>query len=364
MRNLFRRKKRASEGTIQSSKTSKENEEVQRFISDFIGVLLLFLKAFSLNAKELNTKEFRSVIAALAQKIKTGKKIKEVGSFFEKNKKMMHLFIKEQNLYLAARETEFKEMIDFLTRAMARVSVDNDDFSEKMLAQTSRIEQATTLSDIKEMKSALKRVIEEVREKVREKQSRDDKQRAMLAEKVKALSNELEKAEKGTLRDSLTGIYNMDAFERYIRKVVERNTVDRTSFAMVALDIDEFDKIKETYGRKLGDRVVLAIAEKCREFLRTGDFSARYQAGLFVMVLPGESLKKAVKRSKQFCKTIAKSKYTLDDMRSEHVLSFTVSMGVSRFKNGDTAGTVTRRTLEALESARNAGGNRVVSDKG
>jgi diguanylate cyclase (GGDEF)-like protein len=132
---------------------------------------------------------------------------------------------------------------------------------------------------------------------------------------------------------------------------------------MVTLDIDEFDKIIENYGRKLADRVVLAISEKCRDFINTGDFAARYKGGVFVMILPGESLRKAAKRGKQFCKTIAKSKYTLDDMRGEHVLSFTISMGATRFINGDTAGAVTRRALEALDSAKKAGGNRLVSEK-
>lgn len=275
----------------------------------------------------------------------------------------MQLFIKKQNHYLVAKDAEFKEMIDLLTRAMAKVSVDNDDFSERMLEQSNKIEQATSLSDIKEMKSVLKQVIEEVREKVREKQFRDEQQRDILTKKVKTLSGELENAEKATLRDGLTGIYSFNAFERYIRKLVDKNRVEHAPFSMVALDIDEFNKIIENYGRKLSDRVVLAISEKCREFLKTGDFVARYKGGVFVMILPGESLRKAGKRGKAFCKAIAKSKYTLDDMSGEHVLSFTISMGATRFKNGDTAGAVTRRALEALDSAKKAGGNRFVAEK-
>jgi len=362
--NFLRRKKRASKGKPQPSGLLWESEEAQRFFSDFMGVLLSFLKSFSLDAKDLNTEEFRGATDSLAQKIKTEKKIKDVRSFFEKNRKMMQFFIKKQNHYLVAKDTEYKEMIDLLTRAMAKVSVDNDDFSEKMLEQSNKIEHATSLSDIKEIKNALKKVIKEVRKKVREKQSRDDKRREILAEKVITLSGELEKAEKGTLRDGLTGIYNMKAFEMYIRKAVAKNAVEYAPFSMAALDVDEFNKIIKNYGRKLADRVVLAIAEKCREFLNAGDFAARYEGGVFVMVFPGESLRKAAKRGKQFCKTIAKSKYTLDDMRGEHVLSFTISMGVTRFINGDTAGTVTRRVLGALDSAKNAGGNRLVSEKG
>jgi diguanylate cyclase len=227
------------------------------------------------------------------------------------------------------------------------------------LEQSDKIEQATTLSDIKEMKNTLQKVVKEVRRKVQEKQSIDDQHIEILKDKVKSLSGELEKAKKGTLRDGLTGIYNFNTLEKYIRKVVEKNTVEDAPFSMVAMDIDEFDKIIENYGRNLSDRVVLAISEKCREFLRTGDFAARYKGGVFVMILPGESLKKAAKRAKQFCKAISKNKYTLDDMQSTHVLSFTISMGITGYISGDTAGTVTRRSLEALSSAKKSGGNRV-----
>ncbi len=327
-------------------------------------MLLLFLKRLSLDTKDLNTEEFRSVVGALNRRVKTGKSIKEVRSFFEKKKKMMQFFVKRQNLYLADKETEYRDMIDLLTRAMAKVSVDNDDFSQKMLEQSGKIERVTSLSDIKEIKDALKKAIEEIRAKVREKQARDSRQMAHLAQKVKSLSGELEKAEKGTLRDGLTGIYNMKAFERYLRKAVDRNFVEHAPFVMAALDIDEFDKITKHYGNKLGDRVVLAIAEKCREFLKSGDFAARYGGGVFVMILSGETLRKVAKRGKRFCKSVRKSKYALGDMQSEHVFSFTVSMGLTPFKKGDGAEAIIRRALTALRSAKGEGGNRIISWKG
>jgi hypothetical protein len=91
----------------------------------------------------------------------------------KRKKKMMQFFIKKQNLYLADKETEYRDMIDLLTRAMAKVSVENEDFSEKMLEQSIKIERVTSLNDIKEIKDALKKAIEEIRARVREKQARD-----------------------------------------------------------------------------------------------------------------------------------------------------------------------------------------------
>jgi hypothetical protein len=101
-------------------------------------MLLLLLKKLSLNTTDLNSEEFRGVVAALNRKVKTGKSVKELRSLFEKKQKMLQLFVKRQNLYLADKETEYKDMIDLLTRAMAKVSVENEDFSQKMLEQSSQ----------------------------------------------------------------------------------------------------------------------------------------------------------------------------------------------------------------------------------
>jgi len=364
MRNLFKIRKKETKEKGRPPGLFQNGEEAQAFFPGFIGMLLLFLKKLSLDTTDLNTEQFRLAVGALNRTVKTGKNVKEVRALFEKKKKMMQLFIKKQNLYLADKETEYRDVIDLLTRAMAKVSVENDDFSEKMLEQSSKIEHVTSLSDIKEIKDTLKKAIEEIRAKVREKQARDSQQMAHLSQKVRKLSGALENAEKGFLRDGLTGIYNMKAFERFLRKGVDRNFIEHAPFVMAALDIDEFDKIIENYGDKLGDRVVLAIAEKCREFLKSGDFAARYGGGLFVMILSGETLRKVAKRGKRFCRSVQKSKYALGDMRSEHVFSFTVSMGLTPFKKGDTAEAIIRRALTALKTAKRDGGNRIVSGKG
>jgi diguanylate cyclase (GGDEF)-like protein len=111
--------------------------------------------------------------------------------------------------------------------------------------------------------------------------------------------------------------------------------------------------------------VVLAMAEECREFLKSGDFAARYGGGLFVMVLSGETLRKVAKRGKRFCRSIEKNRYALEHMREVNTLfSFTVSMGLTSFTDGDTAETIIRRALTALKSAKREGGNRIVSEKG
>jgi hypothetical protein len=74
----------------------------------------------------------------------------------------------------------------------------------------------TSLSDIKEIKDALKKAIEEIRERVREKQARDSKQMAHLAQKVKKLSTENGRSGEGDPEGRPDRHLQHERFERFI----------------------------------------------------------------------------------------------------------------------------------------------------
>ncbi len=52
----------------------------------------------------------------------------------------------------------------------------------------------------------------------------------------------------------------------------------------------------------------------------------------------------------------------LDDIKTDHTLSITVSIGVSAYRKGDTPGTITDRADQALYVAKRIGKNRVASE--
>ena len=132
---------------------------------------------------------------------------------------------------------------------------------------------------------------------------------------------------------------------------------------MLILDIDDFKKVNDAYGHQTGDRVILAIINKCRQNIRGEDFFARYGGEEFVIVLPGASLKNAVNRAEHICKSIASTRYYLDDVPDSPTLAVTVSIGVSSLQKADTVSTITQRADRALYSAKHKGKNCVVFEK-
>ncbi|OQY14555.1 MAG: hypothetical protein B6I30_00210 [Desulfobacteraceae bacterium 4572_187] len=345
------------------SEMLKNSDEKRQFYLLMVRAMLVFIKDFSLDIKEIDSEEFKKKIDDLTEKLLSDEKTKKLQSGFEKNKKNIITYIKKQKKYLKDREGEFKEIIDLLTKAMAVVDHDSQVYNEKIYKQSERLEKITLLDDIKKIKNELIIEVENIRKTVREKELDDSEKLEKLSKKVNSLNVELEKAKEESVKDGLTGVYNRKAFDRYIKKIVERNAVTKASFSILILDIDDFKKINDNFGHQTGDRVLMAMAHKCREFIRSDDFLARYGGEEFVIVLPGASLRNAVKKGKLICKEIAKARYALEESKKDTVISITVSIGASVHKKGDTVATIIERADKALYAAKQAGKNRIVSEK-
>jgi diguanylate cyclase len=341
----------------------KNSDEKRQFYLLMIRALLVFIKEFSLDLKEIDSEEFKKKIDDLTEKLITEEKTKKLQPVFEKNKKNIITYIKKQKEYLKDREDEFKEIIDLLTKAMAVVDYDNQIYNEKIYKQSEKLEKITLLDDIKKIKNKLIIEIENIRQTLREKEIHDSEKLEKLSKKVNSLNVELEKAKEESVKDGLTGIYNRKAFDGYIGMIVERNTVAKAPFSILLLDIDDFKKINDNFGHQTGDRVLVAMAHKCREFIRSDDYLARYGGEEFVVVLPGASLRNAVKKAKLICKEMAKAKYALEESKEDTIISITLSIGASVYKKGDTVATIIERADKALYAAKQAGKNRVVSEK-
>lgn len=129
------------------------------------------------------------------------------------------------------------------------------------------------------------------------------------------------------------------------------------------VDIDNFKEINDNYGHQTGDRVIMAVANKCRESIRGADFLARYGGEEFVIILNGASLKNAAKKANHICQSIAATRYCLDEVPGGPTLSVTVSIGVSYLQKSDTVATVTQRADKALYAAKHTGKNCALSEK-
>jgi diguanylate cyclase len=229
--------------------------------------------------------------------------------------------------------------------------------------QSKQLEAITILDDIKTMKKNIKKEVMSIQAIVRKKEEQDRQQMEALAKQISSLNVELKKVKTKAMTDGLTKAYNREAFDSYIRKIVDQNSIKSSPFSLLMLDIDDFKKINDGYGHQIGDRVLVALVKKCAEFIRDEDFLARYGGEEFIIVLPGASLRNALKKAQRLRKTIAETHYTTDKEKGGKGLSITVSIGASSFSKKDSVSTVIDRSDQALYQAKRTGKNRVVSEE-
>ena len=336
--------------------------EKKDFFRSAIKALLQFINDFALDIKELKSDAFKQQLDELEAEFGQNAKLKKTATVFRKHSKQIRRFIDRQNRYLTERAKELKDIIDLLTKAMVTLDTDNQQYHRKIYRQSEKIEQFTRLDDIKKLKQALILEIENIRQIVRAKQHRDSKQLKSLSQQVSTLNLELKKARVDSVTDGLTGVFNRKALDHHLVSLVEQNARTPAAFAVLMVDIDDFKAINDAYGHPTGDRVLLALAQKCQGLIRNDDFIARYGGEEFVIVLTNASLIDATQKAQRICTSVGDTRYALSDSRDVHILSITVSIGVSVYRVGDTAQSVIGRADRALYLAKHTGKNRVASE--
>jgi len=327
-----------------------------------IQALFLFLREYTLDISEIDAGRFKEQLEALQAKFRAEEKTKTIAAGFDRQKAAILDHIQKQKAYIGERESEFREIIDLMTAAMTGLDNENRNFYSSIRTQGERFEQITLLDDIKRIKNELVHEVENMRAMVRRKEGQDQKALEALSSQVDGLKKELDEARRTANTDALTGVNNRKALDEYLRSLVERNSITRLPFSLLMMDLDDFKTLNDTYGHTVGDRMLLAFAEKCRASVRSDDFLARYGGEEFTLILPGASLRNAQKKAKHLCKTIAASRYAADDSPNADAVSVTVSIGVSTYRKGDTVQALLERADQCLYKAKSAGKNRAVAE--
>jgi hypothetical protein len=101
-------------------------EERQRFFLHAVRALLVFLKDFTLDSKEINAEGFKKQLTELTERFSSEQKTEKIGSFFEEQKKDILGFIHRQKEHLAEKEKNLKIIIELLTKTLATINYENE----------------------------------------------------------------------------------------------------------------------------------------------------------------------------------------------------------------------------------------------
>ena len=161
-----------------------------------------------------------------------------------------------------------------------------------------------------------------------------------------------------SITDSMTKLFNRRYFENTAEHYFESVKRNKTDLSLIMLDVDNFKQVNDNYGHKIGDLVLIELANILLNQSRKSDIVCRFGGEEFIILLPQTNLEGADFMAEKIIKYIEKSTLTLDNSKQ---LKFTVSLGVSQVnilvdKNIEDC---IKRSDDALYEAKNTGKNKV-----
>lgn len=85
--------------------------------------------------------------------------------------------------------------------------------------------------------------------------------------------------------DYLTGLVNRQLFGELVKESIKRSQRDNEVFSLLFLDLDRFKEVNDTFGHKVGDRLLIDCAKRLTNCVRSSDNVARLGGDEFVVLL-------------------------------------------------------------------------------
>lgn len=170
-----------------------------------------------------------------------------------------------------------------------------------------------------------------------------------VQEYCQTMSIQLKKLSDEAMTDPLTGLCNRRGFNKLVDRLKHK-----TEQCIIAIDIDHFKKINDTYGHDAGDKVLIAIAVLMKKVCCKRSVIGRFGGDEFIIFLSQTTLPDAVKTAERLRKIISTNTFPV-------VGAITISAGVAALRdcNGNR-NVLQRRADEALYEAKETGRNVVV----
>lgn len=182
-----------------------------------------------------------------------------------------------------------------------------------------------------------------------------------IHDQVKSLSSEIEQRKKTeelleyqAHHDELTHLCNRPLFMDRLEHALKKAKRQKEQLAVLFIDLDRFKEINDSLGHTIGDRVLIAIAERLRDNLRDVDTIARLGGDEFTLIL--EEMNDVVQIDEIATKLVLVIQKPMQI--DEHQLYVTCSIGISLYPiDGEDGHSLLRNADSAMYKAKEEGRN-------
>ena len=171
----------------------------------------------------------------------------------------------------------------------------------------------------------------------------------VLAERARAAELALHASQ-----DALTGLGNRRHLDQHLPQLLQQAEARQQDMALAIVDLDHFKQVNDQHGHRVGDQVLVQLAQMLRENTRSGDLIARIGGEEFLLALPQTDLARAT----EVCERLRESVQAHAWQALASGLTVTISIGLSQAPPYDAIDLFDHAD-RALYRAKQAGRNRV-----
>ena len=159
--------------------------------------------------------------------------------------------------------------------------------------------------------------------------------------------------EANEIRDALTGCLNRSGF----MLAAESFLVPGKALALVLVDVDHFKSIHDRFGHAAGNKALQSIAQLFNKSLRDADLVAHLDGEKFLLLINGVGTEAAWGTCERLRLTVERHGWGTIAPN----LRVTISIGLAVRRDDEDLESLTSKANEALQRAKSAGHNRVIS---
>ena len=153
--------------------------------------------------------------------------------------------------------------------------------------------------------------------------------------------------------DALTGLPNRSLLNDRIQHALAEAARRHESLALMFLDLDHFKNVNDTLGHRVGDELLVVLAERMQFVVREQDTVARQGGDEFILLLPNTDGDGAARVAENLLHTLSQPVHI-----EQHELTVTPSMGIAQYpRDGSDLETLTRHADIAMYRAKQNGRN-------
>ncbi len=166
-----------------------------------------------------------------------------------------------------------------------------------------------------------------------------------------------EEAQRLSITDGLTGIWNRRYFQMQFRQILATATRFNRTFSVLMLDLDHFKKVNDTYGHRRGDAILVEFAQRVTTMVREVDTFARYGGEEFACLLTETDIKGATTTAEKIREAVRQEPFGTSE---DTPLNLTVSAGIAAYPDhGDGYVALIEAADRALYRAKQTGRDQV-----